>query len=351
MVHPVPERITPGVLSPSSPPRRERGFRPSRVPELPPTFSTPRLATPVIERASRWPATDTDRHQVLDAVDALGLDADTRSMRERRHAVGLLLDWLASFEGDSWQQRWQRSGANDQPRSWQQLVPVSGRNRSYRATQFSGAAMRLILSDTIRPSYQWLFQSYGPNLYTRFEKVRDPAGFAALDDVYAQMTPRFLPTNRRTAYVELSRMLIHNGSLLADITLADCIEASRASIEFAKKNHTHWYALLRQAGILPITTTPTIIAASRRGQLTVTEMVDQYELVCTPVRDLFVDYLYERAPWLDYSSLRQLSTKLIQLFWKDLELHEPGIDSLHLSDEVARRWKQRVGKIDTASRV
>jgi hypothetical protein len=30
------------------------------------------------------------------------------------------------------------------------------------------------------------------------------------------------------------------------------------------------------------------------------------------------------------------------VFWKDLERHHPGIDSLHLSSEVATAWKQRL---------
>lgn len=30
------------------------------------------------------------------------------------------------------------------------------------------------------------------------------------------------------------------------------------------------------------------------------------------------------------------------MFWKDLELHHPGIDSLHLTDPVARAWKERL---------
>jgi len=45
---------------------------------------------------------------------------------------------------------------------------------------------------------------------------------------------------------------------------------------------------------------------------------------------------------MDYTSLRQLASKLVLLFWRDLELHEPGIDSLHLADDVVRRWKERL---------
>ena len=45
---------------------------------------------------------------------------------------------------------------------------------------------------------------------------------------------------------------------------------------------------------------------------------------------------------MDYNSIRYLAAKLVLLFWRDLEIHEPGIDSLHLSDQVARRWKARL---------
>jgi hypothetical protein len=43
---------------------------------------------------------------------------------------------------------------------------------------------------------------------------------------------------------------------------------------------------------------------------------------------------------LDYSSLRTLAATLGNVFWKDLERHHPGIDSLHLPREVAQGWKQ-----------
>jgi hypothetical protein len=58
-----------------------------------------------------------------------------------------------------------------------------------------------------------------------------------------------------------------------------------------------------------------------------------------------VDYLRERQPALDYSSLEALSTSLGKLFWSDLERHHPGIDSLHLSTEVSGAWKLRLRTI------
>jgi hypothetical protein len=58
----------------------------------------------------------------------------------------------------------------------------------------------------------------------------------------------------------------------------------------------------------------------RRGQLSIEEIVDGYAATCRPLPDMFVDYLRERQPGLDYKTIRSLATKLILLFWKDLEL-------------------------------
>jgi len=345
-VAPVSEESESALIEAVGRPARARGFRPSKLPERQPEFRTPAMPTPAITRADSWPATERSREQVLAAVDELNAAVDTKEQNRRRLGAGLLLGWLAGFDGSSWQQRWQASGADAAGRTWTELVRVPGIYRGSNGNaQLTGAAARLILLETIRPSYLWLYQAYAGNLYERFRPLRDPDGFAGLDRVCEKTTPRFTPTDRRSAYVQLSRILIHNGGRLADITVPDCVEASRAQIQYASKNHRHWYLLLRQAGVLSEQSPPTISAASRRGQLSVTELVDGYDIACRPVRDLFVDYLHERQPGMDYSSLRQVSSKLIQLFWRDLELHEPGIDSLHLPDDVARRWKQRLGEV------
>ena len=78
------------------------------------------------------------------------------------------------------------------------------------------------------------------------------------------------------------------------------------------------------------------------GQLTVEQMVDRYDLACLPVRDLLVDYLRERQPGIDYNTLTSLATALALWFWKDLEVHHPGIHSLRLPPDIAAAWKQRI---------
>lgn len=53
-------------------------------------------------------------------------------------------------------------------------------------------------------------------------------------------------------------------------------------------------------------------------------------------------YLDERRASVDYGTLRGLAMLLAGTFWSDIERHHPEVDSLHLPDEVAEAWKQRL---------
>ena len=60
------------------------------------------------------------------------------------------------------------------------------------------------------------------------------------------------------------------------------------------------------------------------------------------MRDLLVAYLSEFLVSSDYRTMVARAYVLAKLFWRDLELHNPGISSLSLSPAVASAWKQRV---------
>jgi hypothetical protein len=329
-----------------------RGARPSRNRSGEHDFLTPSLPTPAIARPTVWTASQQSVEEVLAGIEVLEAGASPKEMRRRLRDAEVLLEWLRGFPGESWQQRWHASGADTAGKSWPDLVtsglagtPTAERIPAEKERSLAtGSAGRLILLDVIRPGYDWLYSSPSGTLFPRFEQLRDPAWFAAVS-ARCDADSRMASTDRRAALIQLCRILMHNGGLLADITLADCVEAYRAQNGYSGKAHSSWYGLLRELDILPADAPPTIYAASRRGQLTIPEIVDAYNVECRPVRDLFVDYLTERAPGLDYTTIRQLASKLILLFWRDLEIHEPGIDSLHLSDATARAWKQRLGQV------
>ena len=106
----------------------------------------------------------------------------------------------------------------------------------------------------------------------------------------------------------------------------------------------YFYQLLHATGVFPADGPSTVrmLNPGIRGSSLPAQLIDRYDLACRPVRDLLVDYLRERQPRLDYTSLTTLAAHLGLLFWKDLEQHHPGINSLDLPPEVAAAWKQRI---------
>lgn len=103
--------------------------------------------------------------------------------------------------------------------------------------------------------------------------------------------------------------------------------------------HAAW-DLLRELGVLPAGSK--LIEQLRRGQKTTAELVDGYPVRCAAIRQVLIRYLSERRPTQDYSTFRSLTTTLVLRFWGDLEIHHPGIDSLHLPADVAQAWKERL---------
>ena len=87
---------------------------------------------------------------------------------------------------------------------------------------------------------------------------------------------------------------------------------------------------MHATGVFPADAPPSVRIPLARGQLSAGQLIDRYGIACRPVRDLLVDYLRERQPSVDYATLRSLAHGSDRLFWRDLELHHPGIDSLHL---------------------
>ena len=98
----------------------------------------------------------------------------------------------------------------------------------------------------------------------------------------------------------------------------------------------YFYQLLHALGIFPPAAPPTVRAFKTPGQLGIEQLVDRYPIACQPVRALIIDYLRERQPAVDHATLRSLSRALAGLFWRDLEIHHPGIGSLRLEPGVGR---------------
>jgi hypothetical protein len=304
--------------------------------------------------ASSWPATEASRSAVLARVLAAPFTLDNpASQQTRRLGVLAVLNWLQTHPGDSWQQRWHASGAEDQT-DWRDVITAAaaGRSRARTATgthlpHLSPGLLVLICADVIRPSLGWLLR-FAParrNLATEMARTRDTAAFAALAELCTQGRAG-LQTGQQ-ALTRVAVILAAKGGPVAAVRVGDCVELLQvtAGMRATSEVHAHsplFYQLLRSHGVLSEDAPAAIEMFSGRGQPTCEQLIDRYRIACRPVRDVLVDYLRERQPSVDFSSLQRFAYLLGKLFWADLEAHHPGIDSLKLPRDVAAAWKQRV---------
>jgi len=292
--------------------------------------------------AAAWPATTHGREQVL------GQLAGGAAGQQRIAGTGALLGWLEDQEGGSWQERWLASGAESLGAAWLQLPAQWLHQRAghpdRRASMLPRALVTAICGDIVRPSLAWLVTArYDTGLAPVMAAYRDPAGFARLAGLcdHAGGVPK---TARSHTLRRAAVILAAKGGTLAGIEAGDVLELLDTEADVpgaARADAAVCYRLLRQLGNFGPAAPMRLRELRTAGQRTPEEMIDRHNLACRPIRDLLVDYLKERQPAIDYASLEQLARRL-GMFWADLEAHHPGIDSLHLSAEVASAWKQRM---------
>jgi integrase len=300
--------------------------------------------------ATGWPVTRQERGAVQGRLTS-GIfvlpNADSQDKRVR--GLSWLLDWLADQPGQTWQERWMASGADAAGGAWRQ-VPAAwqrerGRDVRGLRAELSGALIVAICGDLVRPSLSCLVAgAAGKGSLTRnLARTRDPEGFARLARL-CDADPRVSAVAASLTLRRSAEIIAAKGGMLADITVGDALElmdCEAGSLPGPAKDHKVFYRMLRELGIFGDQAPGRLRAFRTAGQLTPGELVDRYQLHCRPVRDLLVDYLSERQPAIDYTSLKNLAYYLAQRFWADLEQHHPGIDSLHLASDVAAAWKQR----------
>lgn len=311
-------------------------------------YQAPPLAvTAALPRPTMWPETCRTAEEIVALFEVMlaGESREVNRKSRQARALGLidLLDWLAGFEGETWQQRWIAGGLNDQQVTWTDLAADTraGNATSYARSILIGGVGGLISLSVIRPSYAWLYAFRSKPTLSEFREARDPEGFTELSKLCSAL-PGYNVFQQESAFKTLARILIHNGGKIADITIEDCREAYAAQLAYSSSTSSLWYWMLLHGGQLGPTAPRHAQALTLGGQRSITELVDGYRVQAPAVRQLLIDYLQERRATVDYSTVVRLAAVLVLLFWRDLEIHEPGIESLDLSDEVARRWKDRL---------
>ncbi|WP_430789170.1 tyrosine-type recombinase/integrase [Actinoplanes sp. G11-F43] len=311
-----------------------------------PEVIAPRSASSAAPAPS-WPATQWTHSDIVERARSLQVGSRTNEKRTTRAtATNRLLTWLASFPGATWQERWQASGSNEALSAWNEAPtdftcnntqPQVSRAASRRSAMV-GLTMLLCLG-VIRPSYKFLFAIRVKYTYAFIQALTDAEFFA---EAFTRCHDEGITgRNLFGALNHITRIVMHTGRPPRELTTDDLLSYYTEVVAF---QHLGGMAvswdIMQRTGVFP-PGTPTLRAARQRGQLTVAEMVDSYDVHCQPIRDMLVRYLSERAPSVDYNTLAKSTSILVSLFWKDLEEHHPGIDSLDLSPEVARGWIER----------
>jgi len=298
-----------------------------------------------------WPATRQSRGQVQDRLAREPFVTDNAHTEKiRRRGLTFLLDWLEDQPGATWQERWLASGADAAGTAWRK-DPASwlhgqGLSAGWRLDALASALLAAISADVVRPALGWLVvKATGPgSLVRHLARSRDPEGFARLRAL-CDADPHVSAVSGSHTVYRAAELVAAKGGRLGDITVGDFLELLDTELDTLASvpgDVAVSYQMLHTTGIFGHDAPASLREIRSAGQRTPEELIDRYRLQCRPVRDLLVDYLRERQPVLDYTSLKSLACSLGMLFWQDLERHNPGISSLHLPAEVASAWKQRL---------
>lgn len=335
-------------------PRREPARRPNANLIAPPTLADYCQGHPVgaldgatstelrelTRQARDWPV--LDRH-----------DQRERWVGEARRGLRRILDWLETFPGQGWQERWHASGADERD----PVTALAGAARpgavaTHRSTcELNAGLCWLLLNQVVRPDYRLFAARKMPAVFDIFAHLHDPDTFArvggdrgrpcTIDGVTA------VPATLMRARTSLIKMLLHTGkSRLDELTGDDVLELRGwgiASGRPARGLPTAWDVLARLE-ILPVGSS--LRAATRLGRPEPTDLVAYYRLTNTTVAEILTRYLTERAAALDFPSLRSLAADLAGRFWADIEVHHPEMGvagrGLALPEEIAQAWKRRL---------
>ena len=176
-----------------------------------------------------WPAAAQGEDEALRRLTSPPFLPEMKATRAgRRRGTAKLLRWLSSFPGDTWQQRWQASRAEDHPgSSWVQLparwLQDNGLRASSDDNDLSSGLLMLICGDAIRPGLAWMLTRTHRYLALVMAEARDPAGFARLREL-AEAGPASSLDDARYAATRVATLMACKGGVVSDITVGDCVE-------------------------------------------------------------------------------------------------------------------------------
>jgi len=260
----------------------------------------------------------------------------------------LILEWLASHPGVGWQERWMSSGADDGV-EWLHTVAAidTPRGRTARAVLVQALA-RLLLCRIVFPSYGFLASYRALTLYSVVRQVFRPDLFATIEERASAIAG--VTEQSKAAVVVISKIVLRTGRDVDQLNADDLLTYRAYAYRGGRSDdapgvHLAWSVL---HGIAELGQHSTLREALWLGQRPTHELVDAHRIHSPNVREVLIKYLDERRPALDYTSFQSLIGILVGVFWSDIELHHADLDTLHLPDEVAQSWKERIRVVTTA---
>ncbi|WP_064444956.1 site-specific integrase [Rhodococcus sp. YH3-3] len=303
--------------------------------------------------AEQWPETETDREQAWARLtsDPFVLDVSDKQS-DRRIGLALVLDWLCDHPGHTWQERWVATGIEQEGASWRLSIRrwLGKEDSRYRREMLCRAVPTVISADLVRPPLAWMMSSkMRRSLVADVSRSFSDDGFARLEQ-FCAADPMVSTAAASRCFYRAALIVAAKGGTISDVTPGDVLELLDIEADLLGNGigaTRLFYRAMHMLGNFGGDAPQTLRELRSPGQRSPAELIDHYAIKCRPIRDLLVDYLRERQPVLDYGSLMQLAWMLGKLFWADLEEHNPGIDSLRLSADVADAWKHRLRSVRT----
>jgi hypothetical protein len=152
---------------------------------------------PAASTTSDWPQTRLSCVELTDLARELPFwQHDTDKRTGRRRSTQLVLGWLETWPGETWQQRWQASGAECQGRAWHEAL-VKHLITAVRTVLSHHAARRhaavgiscLLCLRVLRPGYDWMISNHFSSTYGFVRASIDPDFFADVATVLERSGP------------------------------------------------------------------------------------------------------------------------------------------------------------------
>jgi hypothetical protein len=144
----------------------------------------------------------------------------------------------------------------------------------------------------------------------------------------------------------VGKILAHTGKTIRQVTAEDLLAMDAALTPLRlhsshRRSIEHLWRVLMDLGWISYETVAWPVQRGREPQLSAEELIDRYE-VRSPHRELFLEYLKQRRPNLDYSTWRNHAQILLKNFWLDITSRHPDLPTLALTREIADEWKERI---------